>query len=108
MGVTHAQFHRVLRYADGACGGLDASGLEGLHQLLEALAFLAAQELRYRDLEIVETDLVLFHTSISEYLDLAARHALGWEGVFRVVRARFFGEEHGKAFISGFVGIGSC
>ena len=44
--IADAKFKRVLRNSDGARGGLDAGGFEGLHQLLEALSFNAAQQVR--------------------------------------------------------------
>ena len=54
LGVGEAQFQGILGDTDGPCRGLDAGGLESRHQLLETLALLAAQQLAFRNLEIVE------------------------------------------------------
>ena len=73
------RLHRGLRDADGARRGLDARRLEGLHQLLEAAPFDAAEQVRGRHLEAVEGDLVFLHAAIAEHLDLGAGHAGGRE-----------------------------
>ncbi len=44
LGVTEPQFQSVLRHSAAACGGMDVDGFERVHQFLEALAFLAAQQ----------------------------------------------------------------
>ena len=75
LGVAQAELERALRDADGAGGGLDAGALEGLHQLLEALALDAAEQVRRRHAEAVEAELVLLHAAVAEHLDLAAGHA---------------------------------
>ncbi len=86
LGVAQAQLERALRDADGARRGLDAGQLEGLHQLLEALALDAAEQRLGRHAEAVEGDLVFLHAAIAEHLDLAARHALGGERIGVVPR----------------------
>ena len=48
QGVVERQVQRVLGHADGAGRGLDAGALEGRHQLDEALALLAAQQVGVR------------------------------------------------------------
>jgi hypothetical protein len=73
LGVAQGELERVLRDADGAGGGLDAGALEGLHELLEALALDAAEQVRRRHAEAVEAELVLLHAAVAEHLDLAAR-----------------------------------
>ena len=89
----------ALRDADGARRGLDARRLEGGHQLLEALALDAAEQLAGRHLEAVEGDVVLLHAAIAEHLDLAARHALGRERI-GVRAARLLGQQHGEALVA--------
>ena len=85
--VFEAEFHRVLRHTDGAGCGLDAGAFERRHQLLEALAFLAAQKLFGRDLHGVEAKLVFLHAPVTEHFDLAAGHAvLGERIVFGPAR----------------------
>jgi hypothetical protein len=97
---------RGLRDADGARGGLDAGAFEGLHELLEALTFLSAQQVLALHLEVVEIDRVFLHAAIAEHLDLAAGNAGVLPGLF--VRARrLLGEEHGQAAVIGRVGHGA-
>ena len=93
FGVLQAHFERVLGHADGAGGGLDAGGLEGLHQLLEALVLLAAEQVGGGHAEAVEAELVFLHAAVAEHLDLAAGHALGGE-VLRFVARLLLGDEH--------------
>ena len=85
--IAQPQIQRVLRHADGARRRLDARGFEGLHQLLEALAFLAAQQIGGRHFEAVEADLVFLHAAIAEHADLAAAHALGGKRIAHRCRA---------------------
>jgi hypothetical protein len=95
-GILQPEVERVLGHAHGARRGLDARGLEGLHQLLEALALDAAEQVLGLDLEILEADFVFLHAAIAQHLDLAAGHALRGKRI--VVRAaRLFREEHGEA-----------
>src|SRR5690606_35838515 len=42
--ITQAEFHRILRNAERAGRRLDAGALEGLHELLEAITLLAAEQ----------------------------------------------------------------
>ncbi len=72
--------------ADGAGRGLDAGRFEGLHQLGEALALDAAEQVRVRHLEPVEGELVFLHAAIAEHLDLAARQASTGKGSSSVPR----------------------
>ena len=46
------------------------------HQLLEALALDAAEQVLGLHLEAVEGDLVFLHAAIAEHLDLGAGHAV--------------------------------
>ena len=101
-----AELQRVLRHADGARGGLDAGALEGRHQLLEALALVAAQQVGGRHLEAVEADLVFLHAAIAQHRDLAAAHALGRERL-GIGAARLLGQEHRQALIAGLRGVGA-
>src|SRR6185295_8178856 len=71
----------VLGNADGAGGGLDARRFEGPHQLLESLAFDAAEKAAHRHFEILEANLVFLHAAIAEDSDLAAAHAVGGKGI---------------------------
>src|SRR6185295_9943984 len=103
--VTPCQLHRGLRNSHGARGGLDARGLEGLHQLLEALPLDAAEQVLGLHLEAVEADLVFLHAAIAEHLDLAARHARRGEWIV-IGAARLFGEQHRKPAIAGLLWIG--
>ena len=105
-GVAQGELQRALRHADGAGGGLDAGGLEGAHELLEALALDAAEKVRGRDAEAVEGELVLLHAAVAEDLDLAAGHAGGGEGV-GLGAARLRGEQHGEAGVVGGGGVGA-
>jgi hypothetical protein len=94
---------RGLRHADGARGGLDAGALEGLHQLLEALALFAAQQVLALHFEVVEVDRVFLHAAVAQHLDLAAGDA----GVLPrclVGAGRLFGQEHRQALVVGRVG----
>src|SRR5690606_39194991 len=80
--ITQAEFHRILRNAERAGRRLDAGALEGLHELLEAITLLAAEQVFRLHLEIIEAELIFLHTAIAEHLDLAAGHAFGWK-IFR-------------------------
>ena len=62
---------------------------EGLHQLLEALALVAAEKICGRNVETVEADLEFLHAAIAEHLDLAARHAGAGKGFVVACRAAF-------------------
>ncbi len=79
--IAQAEIHRRLRDTNGAGRCLDARRLERDHELLEALALFAAQQVGVRHLEPVKADLVLLHAAIAEHADLATCHALGREGV---------------------------
>ena len=104
--VLHGHIKRGLCHADGTGGGLDAGGLEGAHQLLEALTFFATQQVVAFDVEIIKAQLVFLHAAIAQHLDLAAGHAFGWKG--GLVRAGgFFGDEHRQSAVIGGVGIGA-
>ncbi len=94
--ILHADIQRRLRHADGAGGGLDAGALEGFHQLLEALAFFAAQQVFALHMEVVEAQLVFLHAAIAQHLDLATGHALGGERIVVCAR-RLLGQEHATA-----------
>src|SRR5690606_7595688 len=67
LSVFEAEFESRLRDADGARRRLDARGFEGLHELLEALALLAAEKIFRLHLEIVEAKLELLHAAIAEH-----------------------------------------
>ena len=97
--IVERLLHRRLRDADGARRGLDARRLEGLHQLLEAQALDAAEQVLRLHLEAVEGDLVFLHAAIAEHLDLGAGHARRRERIL-VVAARLLGEQHGQAAIA--------
>ncbi len=88
-----------MRDAERARGGLDARRFERFHELLEALALFAAEEVRGRHVEIVEADLELLHAAIAQNLDFAAGHAFRREGVF-VRAARLLGDEHGETLVT--------
>ena len=75
FGIAQRLLHRRLRHADGARRGLDARRLERLHQLLEALALDAAEQVLGLHLKAVEGDLVFLHAAIAEHLDFGAGHA---------------------------------
>ena len=98
-GVGRAELQRVLRDAEGAGGRLDARALEGLHQLLEALAFHAAEQGGSGHLEAVEADLVFPHAAIAEDVDLGAAHAGGGEGVL-LRAARLLRQQHRQALVA--------
>ena len=68
-------------------------GVEGLHQLLEALAFHAAKQRLGGQAEAVEGDLVFLHAAIAEHFDFAARHALGGERI-SVCATRLLRQKH--------------
>ena len=104
--VGERLLHRRLRHADGAGRGLDARRFEGLHELLEAQPFDAAEQVFRLHFEAVEGDLVFLHAAIAEHLDLGAAHARRGEGIF-VVAARLFREQHGEAAVAFFVRIGA-
>src|SRR5690606_30101273 len=93
LSVFEAEFESRLRDADGARRRLDARGFEGLHELLEALALLAAEKIFRLHLEIVEAKLELLHAAIAEHADLAAGHALRGERI-SLAAARLLGEHH--------------
>ena len=76
------------------------------HQLLEAQAFDAAEQVLGLHLEAVEGDLVFLHAAIAEHLDLGAGHARRRERIV-VGAARLLGEQHGEAAIAGLVRIGA-
>ncbi len=88
-GIGEAEFERGLRHADGAGGGLDAGALEGAHQLAEALALDAAEQVGGGHPEAVEGEFVFLHAAVAEHRDLAAGHAGGREGVGRRCRGAF-------------------
>ena len=106
LGVAQGQIHRALGDADAAGGGLDARQFEGLHQLLEALALLAAEQIFGRNDETVEADLEFLHAAVAEHFDLAARHAGDRERIGRVA-ARLFGEQHRQALVARLRRIGA-
>jgi hypothetical protein len=66
------------------------------HQMFEALAFDAAEQVLGLHFKVVEADFIFLHAAIAEHFDLAAGHAFGRERV-GVVAARFLGQEHGQA-----------
>src|SRR6185312_3962423 len=98
--VAKSEIHRSQRDADRARRRLNASTLEGLHQLLEALTLFLTEQVLCRYFEAVEADLIFLHAAIAEHTDLAAAHALRWKH-FTVGEARLLGEEHRKAAIAG-------
>ena len=79
---------------------------EGLHELLEAEPFDAAEQVFRLHLETVEGDLVFLHAAIAEHLDLGAGHAVCREGI-GVVAARLLGEQHGQAAVARLLRIGA-
>ena len=96
LGVLHPDIERRLGHADGARRCLDTGAFEGLHELLEALAFFAAQQVFTLHFEIVEIDRVFLHAPIAEHFDLTAGNA----GILPrlLIRAgRFLCQEHGQA-----------
>ena len=79
---------------------------ESLHELLETLSLLAAEQRVGRYPEAVEGDFVFLHPAIAEHLDLAPRHALGRERV-GVGSARLLGEQHREPPVALFVRVGA-
>ena len=79
---------------------------ERLHQLLEALALLAAEQRLGGQAETVEGDFVFLHAAVAEHLDFAARHALGRKRV-GVVAARLLGQKHREAPVAFLAGTGA-
>ena len=105
-GIGQREIEGVPGDADGARRGLDARAFEGLHQLLEALPFLAAQQSVLRHRETFEAERIFAHPAIAEHLDLLARKTFVGEWI-GFGAARLFGEQHGEAAIAGRVGIGA-
>src|SRR5207237_8666052 len=64
--VGKPEIKRASSHTQGPRGGLDACRLEGLHQLLEALSFDAAQEVCNGHLEVLEANLELLHAAIAQ------------------------------------------
>jgi hypothetical protein len=60
---------------------LDARRLERLHQLLEANALDAAEQVVGADQEVVKGELKLLHAAIAEHLDLGAGETLDRPGI---------------------------
>ena len=106
LGIGEAQLERVLRHADGARRGLDARRFEGRHQLLEALALDAAEQVLGLHLEAVEGELVFLHAAIAEHADLAAGHASAGKGSASVPRG-FSARNMERPAIAGLVRIGA-
>ena len=102
--VVERLLHGGLRHADRPRRGLDARRFEGLHQLLEAEAFDAAEQVFGRHLEAVEGDLVFLHAAIAEHLDFGAGHAFRRER-FAVVAARLFRQQHRQAAMADSFGL---
>ena len=100
--VFQAEIKSVLRHANGAGGGLDAGAFKGLHELLEALAFNAAQEIFSLHIKILKADFKFFHAAITQDFDFAAAHAFCRERVV-IAAPRLFGEEHGQALVAFFL-----
>src|SRR3546814_13861458 len=71
-GVTKAQLEGVATDPEGARRGLDAGALEGRHQLLEALALDAPEQVGGRHLDAIAADLVFLHAPISGHRDFPA------------------------------------
>src|SRR6478672_5749155 len=64
--VAQPEVERGLGHADGPSRGLNARRLEGLHQLLEALALDLPKQIGSRNGEAVEGDVELLHAAIAE------------------------------------------
>ena len=77
-----------------------------VHQLLEALALDAAEQVFGLHFEAVERDLVFLHAAIAQHLDLGAGHAGDRERV-AVIAARLLGQQHGQPAIAGLRRIGA-
>jgi hypothetical protein len=86
LGIGEAELERVAGHAHGPGRGLDARPLEGRHELLEALALDAAQEIVAGHPKAVEAERVFLHATVAEDLDLAAGEAVHREGVGRRCR----------------------
>ena len=95
-----------MRHTDGTRGCLDTGRFEGFHQLFEAFAFFAAQQVLTLHMEVVESQFVFLHAAVAQDLDFAAGHALGRERVF-LGAGGFFGEKHGQTFVVVCRGIGA-
>ena len=106
-GVLHPDIKRRRSDSDGPRCCLDASAFEGLHQLLEPFAGLAAQQIVARDVKAVKGQLVFLHAAVAQNLDLAADHAVGGEGLGVGARG-LFGQKHRQAFVVGRVRVGAC
>ena len=102
--IGKGQFQRTLRHANGARGRLNARALKGFHQLLKALARLAAEDGVFWHGKTVEGNVIFFHAAIAQHFNLAALHAVGGERGF-VIAARFFGQEHGQASMAFHIGF---
>ena len=90
--------------ADGTRRGLDPGAFKGLHQLLEALALFAAQQVLTLHVEAVEAQFVFLHAPVAEHLDLTAGHAGGGEGVF-LGAGGLFGQEHRQTTVIRALGV---
>ena len=104
LGILQAYIQCRLGYTHSARSSLDPCGLKGLHQLLEALSFFGAQEVRAFHFKAVKRQLIFFHAPIAENLDFAARHALGGEGSL-IGSWRLLGQKHRQTFMVGAVRI---
>src|SRR5580704_15131798 len=69
--VGEGVFERRPRDADAASRDVDPLALEPRHDLPEAFAFHAADQVLGRDEEILERQLAVFHTAVAERVDLA-------------------------------------
>ena len=91
--ISEAKLQGALGHANRACRSLDARALEGPHQLLEAVARLAAEQGGVGNLIGIKADLVFLHATIAQDLDLAAAHAGCGEGI-GIGAARLRYQEH--------------
>ena len=77
-----------------------------MHELLEPLTFLTAEQVFALHFEAVEVDRVFFHAAVAEDFDFAARETCVLERGFVCARG-FLCEEHGQAAVVGRVGDGA-